>query len=164
MGRPFIFKVNETLDNLSELHKNESHIKVKQRLHMLYLCKSGLATSLTSLCFQLNKSPSQVKRWIKTYKDGGIDSLIKPPVHRGRNRSINDTVMMKLKEKLDDAYFSSFKDIHLWLKNEYGVTIGYHAVWHQTRHLGAKLKTARPCAIQRNEVDVIDFKKNSPVG
>lgn len=160
MGRRFEFEVSESEKELSELHKRETHLKVKQRLHMLYLCKSGQATSLSGLCLQLNKSTSQVKRWIKLYKEEGLESLIVPPEHTGRKKTMSDEVMKALIAKLDIAYFSSFKEIHQWLKEEYDVQLTYHAVWHQVRHLGAKLKEPRPFDIMRDEIKVENFKKN----
>ena len=161
MGRPFHFEVAESIEYLAEQHKKELHPKVKQRLHMLYLYQAGLASSLNELCLQLNKSHSQVKRWIQLYKSKGLEALLKTPVHSGRKRNLSESALSALNEKLDTASFTSFKEIHTWLVEEWGVTLGYHAVWHQVRHLGAKLKTARPCAIGRDEEAVVEFKKNS---
>ena len=161
MGRVFKLDIAETVEYLSVLHKEENHPKVKQRLHMLYLWKANIATRFQKLCEQLNKSPAQVKRWAKCYRDNGIEELLQPPIHPGRTSSLTPAVEAALSQKLKGAHFTSFRDIHQWLVDEYAVSIGYHAVWHLVRQMGAKLKTARPYAEEHDVGHVVEFKKNS---
>ena len=72
-------------------------------------------------------------------------------------------MLTELREKLSQPQgFKSYGGIQQWLKEEYGLEIHYKTV-HQTVHykLKAKLKVARPTHIKRDDMAVVEFKKNS---
>lgn len=162
MARHLVIEINETVSKLKSLHSKEPHCKLKQRLHALYLYKSGQAVTLEQLCALLNKSPSQVKRWFKCYRESGLEGLLIPPVHPGRRSQLTDIHITPLKDALTHCEFSSYSDIQTWFVEHYGLSFPYSSVHRWVRYgLGAKLKVARSQSIKQDISERVAFKKNS---
>lgn len=164
MGRKLELQIQEDEKLLKQLLSKEKHKMTYQKLQAIYFYKKDPSIRLTSLCALLNKSQSQVKRWFKSYREGGLEKLLYKAPRPGRPGSFNDAIIKALKEALNKEQFHSYHDVHQWLKSNYDIQIGYSAVHHQCRYqLGAKLKVARPSSIHKEESDAIGFKKNSPL-
>lgn len=71
--------------------------------------------------------------------------------------------MEELQAKLADAnnYFTSYKQIHLWLKQEHGLELSYAHVHRFVRYyLQAKLKVVRKSNLKKDAAYEEKFKKN----
>jgi transposase len=76
---------------------------------------------------------------------------------------ISGQALAELKEKLNSAtdYFTSYKQIHLWLLKEHGIQLSYEHVHRFVRYyLGAKLKVVRKSNLKKDRVKEEKFKKN----
>ncbi len=162
MGRRLELAIKEDEALLQQLLKHEKHKMTYQKLQSLYMFKKDPSISLSKLCELLNKSQSQVKRWYKSYRDGGLDSLLYIPPRPGRRTPITRQIKDALSEQLNHEKFHCYDDIRQWLKTEYGVEVAYTTVHGLCRYrLGAKLKVARPSSIHKDESAAIGFKKTA---
>ncbi len=163
MGRKLELQIQEREEYLKQLLNAEQHKMTYQKLHSLYLYKRNPSMSLTTLCELLNKSQSQVKRWFKSYREGGLDKLLYKAPKPGRPSSFTTEVEVALEDALNNEQFHSYHDVHHWLQKNYDIKIGYSAVHHHCYYkLSAKLKVARPSSIHQEDGAVVEFKKNSP--
>ena len=163
MGRRLELDIEEGEELLKQLLSHEKHKMTYQKLQSLYLYKKDPTISLTKLCELLNKSQSQVKRWYKNYREGGLDKLLHIPPRPGRPTPITQEIKEALTKQLNHEQFHSYDDIRQWLKIEYAVDVAYTTVHGLCRYqLGAKLKVARPSSIHKDESKAIEFKKNCP--
>jgi len=163
MGKRLELLVEEDEKTLKQLLSQENHKMTYQKLQALYFYKTNPGIGLTKLCDLLNKSQSQVKRWFKSYREGGLDELVFIPPRPGRSTPITEEIKIALKQELNHERFHSYDEIRQWLKSDYDVDVAYTTVHGLCRYrLGAKLKVARPSSIHKDEAEAISFKKNSP--
>jgi len=163
MGRILKLQIKEDEEHLKQLLNKEQHKTTYQKLQSLYLYKKDPTIRLPILCELLNKSQSQVKRWFKSYREGGLDKLLYRAPKPGRPSTFTTLVELALNDALNKEQFHSYHDVHNWLQEKYDIKIGYSAVHHHCYYkLGAKLKVARPSSIHQEDGTVVEFKKNSP--
>ncbi len=161
MGKILSVEISESLEDLKSLHSKEKDLRRSQKLQALYLYKSGVCKDINSLSLAVNKSYSQVKRWLRKYRQEGLMLFLEVKKPSGRPKAFQDSsVIEALKEKLSVSYFTSYVSIVEWLKSEYNLSIPYRTVHQFVRYtLGAKLKVARPQSLKNDPQKVEDFKK-----
>ncbi len=161
MGQPLSLEIFESLEELKSLHSKEVHLKRSQKLQVLYLYKSGKCPTIQSLSEAVNKSYSQVKRWLRAYRKEGLSSLLEIKKSSGRPKAFSDPIVIAvLKSKLSESYFTSYISIVEWLEREFSLSYPYRTVHQFVRYtLGAKLKIARPKSLKNDPQKVDDFKK-----
>ncbi|MGI2909304.1 helix-turn-helix domain-containing protein [Tolypothrix sp. VBCCA 56010] len=63
--------------------------------------------------FSLGRDESTVYRWLKRYKQGGIDALLEVKTAPGKSGLISETVISQLHERLGQPQgFRSYSQIH----------------------------------------------------
>lgn len=135
--------INESCEDLKVLMQKEK--QAKQRLNALYLLKTGQAKTRKEVAQLLGVHRDTVGRWLTAYQKGGLDSLLKWEKAPGKTPLLTPEMQQDLKHRLQsDEGFSSYKAIAEFVRNEYGVSIGYDAVYKLVRYkFKAKLKVAR---------------------
>lgn len=111
---------------------------------------------------RLGRDESTVYRWLKRYKQGGIDALLEVKTAPGKSGLIPDTVMSQLHERLAQPQgFRSYSQIHSLAHSR---VPGCSCVQNRTRSLcaqdNAKLKVPRPRSAKAKPEVQDAFKKN----
>lgn len=155
-------EIKETVDELKELIKQADEIKVKERLQVLYLLKSGHATTLKALSNILLLDTSTLYRWLKQYKKGGLDKLLDIYEPKGKPSSIPSDIIEKLQQKLQEQTgFNTYREIQEFLENEHKISVGYFVVYRVVRQLlKAKPKVPRPTSSKQDKAAVQRFKQD----
>jgi transposase len=155
-------EIKETVDELKELIEQAADIRVKERLQVLYLLKSGQVRTLKAASQILIKDTATLYRWLRQYKTGGLAQMLDLYEARGKPASIPAEIVEKLKERLRDPLgFNSYKEIQEWLKSEQQLEVGYFVVYRLVRQvLKAKLKVPRPTSAKENEAAAQQFKRD----
>ena|SRR5215204_799711 len=77
--------IEEDPEELKELEKYHRYSHLFQRVRMLRLLKSKECTNLGEVAQRLGYSWRQCQRWFASYRQGGLEELLKSRVHeRGR--------------------------------------------------------------------------------
>ncbi|MEH2147021.1 helix-turn-helix domain-containing protein [Nostoc sp.] len=136
----------------------------KERLQMLYLLKSGQVSSRRSLAELIGRDQATITRWLRKYKDGGRDGLLKVKHAPGKVSIISGETLERLKHRLQEPQgFHSYGQIQQWLVAEYGLNIAYKTVYELVRYrMGAKLKVPRPQSLKQHPLSQSHLKKNFP--
>ena len=163
MSRILKIKISETTDELKELLKSIRAQKVKERIQVLYWLKSEQVKTEKAIANLIGKHRTTVSRWLRSYRTGGINTLLIKGKSTGRSRKLNSEIEESLKQELKDPEgFSSYKEIQTWLQVVHDVEMSYTGVHQLVRYrLKAKLKVPRPVHIKQEPGAVEDFKKNS---
>jgi len=74
MGQALQLEIKEDLNELKQLYNQEHDGRRKERLHMLYLYKSGQATTRQGLLKTLGRSGPTVTSWLNKYRQGGLEA------------------------------------------------------------------------------------------
>ncbi len=74
----------------------------RQKVHALYLLKSGLSQSITDVAEILGVHRITVQRWFKQYSEGGLQSLLKLDRLTGRPRVISSDIIAGISTKINE--------------------------------------------------------------
>ena len=110
----------------------------------------------------LGRGSATVQRWLKTYTESGITTLVSRKKGSRRPPIINMKVTEQLLKELDDPEgFKSYEEIRTWLKAVEGVEASYKVVHDTVRYqMKAKLKLPRAVGIKHQREAEQEFKKN----
>ncbi|MCT7957421.1 helix-turn-helix domain-containing protein [Laspinema palackyanum] len=135
MANTLKLDIKEPADELKTRFKKEANAQKKERLHALYLLKSGKVTTLESLSRLLSRDTSTLYRWFQKYKQEGLDGLLKVYKPAGRPITIPPEALEKLQLRIQsEEGFKSYGEIQSWLKEACGVDVDYHVVYRAVRY------------------------------
>lgn len=162
MGNHFRVEVGESIEELQHRLRHALTATTKERLQMLYWIKTNAIATRKELSQRLGRDCSTVYRWLKRYKQGGINTLLEIQTPPGKPGSIPEDVMNQLLERLSQPQgFKSYGQIQEWLNQECQVVVAYKTVHKIVRYkLNAKLKVPRPRSINAIPEVQEAFKKN----
>ncbi len=82
-GRPSI-EIRESIEILKDLMKSQKTVLNQNKVQTLYLLKSQQALTVRKVSQLLNKGETTIHRWLKMYRDGGMENLLKERKSPGR--------------------------------------------------------------------------------
>lgn len=136
----------------------------RQKIQALYWLKSGNCQGITEVSERLGVHRSTVQRWLKQYKEGGMQALLKNRRTLGRPRAIPSEIVAAISKEIsaETCEFKSYKEIQEWVASNYKVSLKYQTLYkHLHYRMKAKLKVPRRCSNKKDELAVSEFKKNS---
>jgi len=144
--------IEEGVEDLKALMRQQTQLGNKERIQLLYLLKSGQAQTITQASDILGRGRATLQRWLVKYQAGGISGLLERHLPPGQECHIPQAAQSELKRRLSSAQgFGSYKEIQTWLEQEYGHIMSYQGVHNHVRYrLGAKLKRPRPQSSQQD--------------
>lgn len=160
---PITLFIKENEKDLLKRYRQESDKSVKERLHFLYLLKSGQVTTQTKASQLLGRHRHTIRRWLEAYESGGLEKYLTVGHGGGKVPQVSPELLEALKSRLSESEgFNSYFEIQLWLE-ERGCSLNYEAVfWYVNRKLGARPKVARPKNPKQDPQRVESFKKTLP--
>jgi len=149
-------KIQENIDELEQMLKTEKNKHKKDRIHALYLIKSEQAKTRIQIAKMLSVNRITVGIWLNIYEKQGLSMLLTINTKPNRKLSIPPDVLTQLEQKLKQPEgFKSYKEIKLWLCNEFSLNIPYRTVNGIVRNrLKAKLKVGRKSHIKKTSKSV----------
>jgi transposase len=144
-------EIAESSEALLERMQKEKHVLKRQRLHTLYLVKSGQVGSRQAIAHLLGVGGNAVGQWLNDYARAGLDELLEVKVPPGRVATLNPAQQAHLREALArPTGFGSFVEVQGWIQEQWGIRMEYSAVHKLVKYyLGASLKVARPTHPQK---------------
>src|SRR5262245_27938529 len=140
--------ITEDLATLDERLRRERDAKLRPRLHLLVLLKSGQVTSREQAAIHLALHRNTVGLWLRRYRDGGLEALLtyKEAGAPAGQKTLPPAVFAQLQARLaTPTGFTSYLDVQRWLREEFALEVSYktlHGIVHY--QLKAKLKRPRP--------------------
>lgn len=129
MPRTTTIEIKETAKELSSLMKDRQAIKVREKIQVLYLLKSGQCQQINLLALIVCRHRKTIHQWLSDYKREGLNSLLNSTrTLPGRKSNIPSDVIEIIRAKLLEREFSSYKQIQNWLQTNYQISVKYHVV------------------------------------
>jgi len=164
MARQSKIEIKESLESLQNLYRKEKNHRIRTRIKCLILLKEKRFTNQLQLSLHIGVDYATVKRWLKQYKEEGLDSLIILK-SGGKRRSVIDAkIHESLSIKLNDSNepLLGYWDVVLWVKANHGVEIKYNTLrTYLIRHFQTKLKAPRKSHYKKDEQAFEAFKKTT---
>src|ERR671919_2511026 len=154
--------IEEDPQQLKELEKRHRYSHLFQRVRMLRLLKSEECTNLGEVAQALGYSWRQCQRWFASYKQGGLQELLKSRVEeRGRQEFVTPEAFGELQEAMKRGEIATIGQAHRFL-SERGIEYSHpDGVGQLLRRHKVKLKTGRPRHEQADLQEQEAFKKTS---
>lgn len=155
--------IHESASELKELLNQSLPKRSHERIHALYLLKSGQAKNRQAVSFLLGRHRHTIREWLDRYESEGLSSLLELKTSSNRQSSLTENELDQLKKRLDDpAGFGSYGEIQTWIETKLGKSIIYPTVHRLVRYrLKSKLKVPRKVHIDKDEALSLRFKKTS---
>ncbi len=93
-----MLSIRERIAELKQLMKSEKNVRRRERIHLLYLYKSGVVQTQQEAANILAIDRDTVNSWLSSYKQGGLRSMLEIKTHSNHKRSISDTILEKVKK------------------------------------------------------------------
>jgi transposase len=114
------------------------------RVQALRLLKSGTARSLAACATLVGHSPRQVARWWATYRQEGLDGLLREPTYPGKTPRLTMEALADLAAVMATGQIATLKDAQTYLADRHGIVYrSLNGVWQQLRKHKIKLKSGR---------------------
>jgi len=139
--------IKETAEELKDLLTYEQSAKRRNRLHLLFLIRSGEVKSREEAAARLLVHRNTVWAWLKAYNLGGLAQMLRigTPGPKPVQTSLPAPVFNALEKQVKAEGFSGYTHAREWLRTAFGRNVPYSTVHKLIRYrLGAKLKRARP--------------------
>ena len=114
------------LAKLKKKKKQEKNTKMYHRLQTLYLINKGKENKDIVDILEINKN--SITKWIKIYREKGIDGLCQPINYNRRSAKIDDYIE-KIKQDVKDNTISTLTELQNWIKTEYSLQIELSWLW-----------------------------------
>ncbi len=164
MGRPSKIEIKESAESLQKLYSKEKDQRIRTRLKCLMLTKSKKFTSQKKLANHLSVDYATVKRWLKQYREEGLQSLIVLKSGGARKSVISPEIHQSLARKVNDSNqpFLGYWEAVLWVKKEYDLEVKYNTLrTYLIRHFKTKLKSPRKSHYKKDDQAIEAFLKTS---
>jgi transposase len=161
MAGVYKLAISQSAEELKSLLSQQKTVRGRERVQLLYLLKTKQAETVQAAAAMLGRNRVTVQDWLRTYREGGIDSLVQQKSGGGRPRQIPEWAVTSLQKRLQtEEGFDSYEAIREWLEQTLGVTAAYKTV-HKLVHyrLHGSPKVARPRSAALSEVRLDNFKK-----
>lgn len=166
MGRKSTISIIETLDELQERRRKEKDHRIKVRIYGLILIKEQRFARQQELAEYLGVDLSTLSRWIRKYKESGLDAVLKIESGGARRNSVSPSLHEALKERVKSPTnpFRSYKEAVQWVKDEHRIELEYNTLrTYLMRHFKTKIKAPRKSHYKKDDQAEEAFKKNPRV-
>ncbi len=154
--------IEEDPQELKELEKRHRYTHLFQRLRMLRLLKSKECRNLGEAAEALGYSWRQCQRWFASYKEGGLEELLKSRVsERGRQELVTPEAFEDLQKAMKRGEIATIGQADEFLR-ERGIHYAHpDGVGQLLRRRKVKKKTGRPRHEKADPEEQEAFKKTS---
>ncbi len=164
MSRKCTIAINESEEQLKALYNKEDNYRIRQRLKCLIYTKKSKFKGQLELSNHLGVDYATVKRWLKQYREEGVDSLASLKTGGNRKSIIDNTIHKSLSDKLNNSSepLLGYWDAVSWVKEKHGIDVKYNTLrTYLIRHFKTKLKSPRKSHYKKDEQAIIAFKKTT---
>ena len=133
----------------------------KERIHLLYLLKNKQAQTVQAAASILGRHRATLHEWLKQYRKGGVEALLKSRPRSGRPRAIPQWAVAALQQRLEEPQgFDGYQAICDGLETQLCIVAEYKTVHHLVHYrLHSSAKVPRPVSIKQSAEQLEAYKK-----
>jgi len=155
MSKPMKAIDASSLEALDKAYETSKEYHDRERLIAIRMSFQGKNT-LEQIGSILKHGRATIARWLKSYRDGGIENLLHRD-HKGRSASLSESDKKELTNKLLPGGWKKAKDIQTWLHHERGVDLKLGGVYYWLHRLRGSWKLPRKSHEKRNPLEAERF-------
>ena len=153
-------EIIESIPELKDLMKQQKSSLGFAKIQTLYLWKIQAGETVRHLAILIGRGERTIHRWLKLYRQGGIEKLLQESQPTGRPKKISVEQAARVQHKLREPEgFKSYKEVHFWWEIIQEFSSRYITVYRLVRdELQAKLKVSKPKSKGQIPGKVEEFK------
>ena len=122
MSKPLKVGNTASLDALDKEYESRQEHHDRERLLAIRLTHQGKYT-LEQIGSIMKRGRATVARWLKAYREGGIEQLLDRGHGGGPEASLSQVVQVEIIIKLLSGCWKRVKDIQIWLQQAHGIDL-----------------------------------------
>lgn len=127
-------EIAESAETLQKLMKQQKTGLNFAKVQALYLIQIQMVETVRSLATIVGRNEATVHRWLRLYREGGLEALLEEKKSSGRPPKLSEETMAQIRQELENLKeFSSYKEVQDWLENNYQIQIPYKTLYHILR-------------------------------
>jgi transposase len=127
-------RIRESVETLKILLNEQKSSDSFQKVQVLYLLQTQQVKRITEVAQIVGRHRVTIQGWLRCYELEGIEGLLQEKIGGGRKSIINEDMIQKLREKLEEtSEFNGYKDIQTWLSQEFQLDVSYDVVYYLVR-------------------------------
>lgn len=160
-GRPFVvaWQEEDTEEVLRSAYRVERNVDVRQRLHALWLLRSG-ERRMAEVAALVGTTYRTVQRWVAWYRAGGLDAVRN---HRmggyGQTPRLTEDQQEQLAQEVATGRFRNAMAIRAWVAETFGVSYTEGGMYSLLERLRCQPKVPRPLHEKANLTEQEAWKK-----
>ena len=153
MGKRAELSIKESLSKLKSLKKQPITIGKKQRVYAFICLKESKFDTRKQLANHLGVHVRSIEKWVRQYKEYGIDDLLVSKPRRKGSKIITAKVHQYLEERVNNPKtpFKGYWDAQQCVKQQHGLEVSYH--WlrqYMINHFKTKVKRPRKSHVEKD--------------
>jgi len=155
----YVSQIKETADQLRRLEDKEENPRLRKRLQMLRILKSGLTPYLTNACAMVGYSDKHGREIWQKYLAAGLAGYARLNYLRIKRGKLTYEQEVQVNREAAAAGFASQAEAQSYIVEQFGVRLAISNVGKLLHRLEVTAKVPRPRNGRTSEAEQVEYKK-----
>lgn len=140
----YVGQIKETADELKELENKQTNVRVRKRLQLLRILKSGLTPYLTEACVMVGYTDKHGREIWQKYLGEGLSGYAKLNYSRQKRGKLTYEQEAAVNRRAAEVGFGSRKEAQTFIFEQFGIVLEVSNVGKLFHRLEVRPKVPRP--------------------
>lgn len=155
----YVSQIKETADELKRLENKEQNPRLRKRVQLLRILKSGLTPYLTRACEMVGYTDKHGREIWQKYLAEGLQAVSRLNYSRKKRGKLTYQQEAQVNEQAAKVGFASQAEVQTYLFEQFGVCLAISNVGKLLRRLEVSAKVPRPLNRRTSDEQQREYKK-----
>jgi transposase len=155
----YVGQITESADQLKRLEDKEKNPRIRRRLQLLRILKSGLTPYLTEACQMVGYSDKHGREIWDKYLSEGLAGYAKMNYSRAKRGKLTYQQEALVNQAAAESGFASHAEVQSYIFEQFGVRLAISNVGKLLRRLEVRAKVPRPRNRLTSQAEQAAYKK-----
>lgn len=160
----YVSQIKETADELKRLENKETNPRLRKRLQLLRILKSGLTPFLTKACEMVGYSDKHGREIWRKYAAAGLEGSVRLNYSRQKRGKLTYEQEAEVNRKAAADGFASQSEAQQFIVEQFGICLAISNVGKLFQRLEVRAKVPRPVNRKTSQREQLAYKKTTPRG
>lgn len=160
----YVSQIKETADELKVLENKEINVRVRKRLQLLRILKSGLTPYLTEACRMVGYTDKHGRAIWKKYRAEGLEGYALLKYSRQKRGKLSYEQEAAVNQRAAQVGFGSQLEAQVYIFEQFGINLAISNVGKLFKRLEVRAKVPRPRNRLSSDDEQQAYKKTMPGG
>lgn len=160
----YIGQIKESAEHLKNLENKENNLRIRRRLQLLRILKSGLTAYLTEACQMVGYSDKHGREIWQKYLAEGLVGYARMNYSRQKRGKLTYEQEAQVNRQAATFGFDSQAEVQNYIFEQFEVRLAKSNVSKLLQRLEVTAKVPRPRNRLTSETEQLEYKKTTPCG